>query len=140
MKLVVHTDVLLDHLCAVNHPSALRRAMRAFFCYTTVFHALEIFASLRSERERKAAEDMFGAMKILGLNAKNAPRYGRLFSAHPRLRPMDLLVAGLCLESRLPILSDQAEDFRGVRGLKVIPTRTLLRAAAASGVVTALEG
>ncbi|HTO92766.1 MAG TPA: hypothetical protein VMM80_00300, partial [Bacteroidota bacterium] len=69
-RLVVHTDVLLDHLCGSAHPSALRVAMGRFFCYTTVFQAVELFAAMRTPRARRAAEDAMSAMKILGLNPK----------------------------------------------------------------------
>lgn len=122
-KIVVHTDVILEHLYGTRRPSVLRSAMGMYFCYTTVFQAVEVFAVLRTERERQAAVDAMAAMKLLGLNPKNAMRYGDLFAAHPTFRPMDILVAGLCLESRLPLLTDRGKDFAGIRGLDVIPTR-----------------
>ena len=124
-KLVVHTDVLLDHLHGITRPSVLRLAMRKYFCYTTVFQAVELFAAMRTPVERRAAEDTMSAMKILGLNPKHAPMYGALFAAHPRKRATDLLVAGLCLESGLPLLTARGGDFRGIRGLRVMPPRAL---------------
>jgi len=126
-KLVVHSDVLLDHLCGAKSPSTLRQAMGMFFCYTTVFQAIELFEAMRGPRERKAARDVLSAMKILGLNAKNAPSYGRLFAAHPGLASLDLLVAGLCIDSRLPLLTGRGKDFRGIRGLAVIPPGDIAR-------------
>ena len=99
--------------------------MGKFFCYTTVFQAVELFAAMRTPRERRAAEEAMSAMKILGLNPKKAPMYGALFAAHPRKRATDLLVAGLCLESGLPLLTARAQDFRGIRGLSVMPPRAL---------------
>jgi len=119
-KIVVHTDVLLEHLEGSAHPSALRLAMGEFFCYTTVFQAVEVFAAMRTRRARRAAEDAMSAMKILGLSPKKAPEYGALFAAHPRKRATDLLVAGLCLESRLPLLTARGKDFRGIRGLAIV--------------------
>ena len=134
-KMVVHTDVILDHLQTATRPSAMRRAMRAYLCYTTVFNAIQVFAHFRSPEERKAAEDAMSAMKLLGLNPKNAMRYGDLFDAHPRLQPLDLLVAGMCLESRLPLLTDRGQDFRGIRGLSVVPTRKLGGVTPAAAIV-----
>ena len=65
-KLVVHSDVLLDHLRGADHPSILRRTMGLFFCYTTVFQAIEVFAGMRTAVERRWAEDAMSAMKLLG--------------------------------------------------------------------------
>jgi predicted nucleic acid-binding protein len=119
-KIVVHTDVIIDHLKGGDHPTVLRKAMGIFFCYTTVFQAIEVFAVMRTGNERRCAQDAMGAMKLLGLNPKNAALYGGLFAAHPGRRPMDLLVAGLCIDSGLPILTGERRKFAGIRGLRVI--------------------
>lgn len=133
-RIVVHTDVLLDHLTTATRPSALRRIMASHFCYTTVFQAIELFAVMRSERERKAVEDCLSAMKLLGLNPKRSARYGELFRGHPRHRAIDLLVAGLCLESGLPLLTNRSRDFRGIDGLKVVrPGAIIVRWGARGG-------
>ena len=138
-KVMVHTDVILDHLYGTKHPSVLRQAMSTFFCYTSVFQAVEVFAVALSPRERKAAEEAMSAMKLLGLNPKYAMRYGDLFAAHPRLHPNVLLVAGLCLESRLPVLTGRTKEFKGIRGLTLIPTRYVGKGMSGSDIVNALQ-
>lgn len=125
-KIVVHTDVLLDHLRSAERPSVLRRAMGAYFCYTTVFQAVELFAEMRTPAERKAAADAMAAMKLLGLNPKNAMRYGSLFAAHRGRRELNLLVAGLCIESGLPLLTGRRREFAGIRGLAILSPRDIL--------------
>ncbi|MFN0156525.1 MAG: type II toxin-antitoxin system VapC family toxin [Bacteroidota bacterium] len=124
-KIVIHTDVFIEHLAGNSSPSLLRQAMGKFFCYASVFHAIELFSMTRTETERKAVEDMMAAMKVLGLNPKNAPRYGQLVASHPRKNRNLLLIAGLCLESRLPILTDRRGDFKGITGLVCVPTVSL---------------
>jgi predicted nucleic acid-binding protein len=126
-KIIVHSDVFVKHLCGEQHPSILRQAMSKFFCYITVFQAIDLFSMAKSTREYTAVEDSMSAMKILGLNARNAKRYGRLLAAAKGLERWNVLVAGLCLESRLPILTDRKHDFRGVKGLVVIPTRLVAK-------------
>jgi predicted nucleic acid-binding protein len=113
--------------------------MAAFFCYTTVFQAVEVFALLRSPREREAAERAMAAMKILGLNPKNAMQYGDLFANHRRLRSMHLLAAGLCLDSRLPLLTDRRKDFAGIRRLVIVPTRALRRGKSGMDILHELQ-
>jgi len=65
-------------------------------------------------------EDAMAAMKLLGLNPKNAQRYGELLRSAPRSATLNILVAGLCLESRLPILTGRKKDFAGVKGLEIV--------------------
>ena len=121
-RIVVHADVVLQHLGGARSPSVLRQAMGKFFCYVTVFDAIRLFSLAKSERERKAIEDSMATMKIMGLNPKRARMYGRLLASSRPAKTLNVLVAGLCLESMLPILTDRAEDFGGIRGLLVVPT------------------
>ncbi len=127
-KIIVHTDVLIDFLTHRSRGrSVLRQIMSRSFCYTTVFNAIELFALARSEREKRAVAEALSSMKILGLNAKNAPAYGRLFASPRKAGTLDLLVAGLCIESKLPLVTGKASDFRGIRGLKVLTPAQLER-------------
>ena len=119
-KVVVHTDVLLAHVCGTAEPSALRLAMSRYFCYATVFHAIELFALARTRRERRAAEDTMSAMKILGLNARGARRYGKLLARRKGSNRWAVLIAGLCMESGLPLMTGRKAEFREFRGLKII--------------------
>ena len=137
-KIVVHTDVFLEHLCGDRRPSVLRQAMGKFFCYATVFHAIELFALATSDVEQKAVEDAMSAMKLLGLNPKNAKRYGELLATRKQLEPWNLLIAGLCMESRLPLLTDRNGEFRGIRGLVIVPTQLIGRFESASDILNAM--
>jgi predicted nucleic acid-binding protein len=47
------------------------------------------------------------------------------------LRHFDTLIAGLCIESRLPLLTGPPKNYRGVRSLKVIPANHAVDAAKA---------
>jgi len=99
--------------------------MMKFFCYTTVFTAIELFALARTERERAAMRGAMGAMKLLGLNAKSAGRIGDLVAKHSGGASLALLSAGLCVESGLPLLTNEAANFRGVRRLRIISGSSL---------------
>ena len=99
--------------------------MGKFFCYTTVFQAIELFSLAESEKESRAIEDSMAAMKVMGLNPKQAQKYGTLLTSASRLDTLNVLIAGLCLESKLPILTDRKADFKGVKGLVVVPTKLI---------------
>ena len=124
-RIVIHTDVFLGHLRGIRRPSVLREAMNKFFCYATVFQAIELFSLAESEKECRAIEDSMAAMKIMGLTPKQARKYGALLTSSKRLDTLNVLIAGLCLESKLPILTDRSQDFKGVKGLVVVPTRLI---------------
>jgi predicted nucleic acid-binding protein len=130
-KVVVDTDVILDYVMHERSatrkgmPSVLREAMSLYFCYTTVFNAIQLFALCRSKGDLRAIEGALGAMKILGLNGRSAKSVGMLLrgSEIQEAHGFDLLIAGLCVESRLPLLTGRRRRFRSVRSLRVIPAR-----------------
>lgn len=124
-KILIHTDVFRAHLRERHGPSALRTAVGRYFCYTSVCTALELFAGADSAAGRRTVEDALGVVKILGINARNAPRYGRILRTMRHPDPLAALVAGLCLDGRLPLLTDRREEFRGIPGLRCIPTSAL---------------
>ncbi|MGA9407795.1 MAG: type II toxin-antitoxin system VapC family toxin [Bacteroidota bacterium] len=128
-KIVVDTDVLLDHLVHRDGASFLRSAMNVFFCYTTVFNAIEAFSLASSEEEIQAIDDAMSAMKVLGLNAKSAKVIGKIFSTIDAKRKRDLpvLIAGVCKESKLPIVTMNPKRFSGIKQLRVIPAGKLTR-------------
>jgi predicted nucleic acid-binding protein len=98
--------------------------MSQLFCYTTVFNAIELFSLCESASERQVVEDIMHSVKILGLNGKSAKNVGMYLgqSRTRHLRDMEILIAGLCLESRLPILTGRPRRYRALRSLRVVTT------------------
>ncbi|MBS4029465.1 MAG: hypothetical protein KGZ58_12615 [Ignavibacteriales bacterium] len=121
-KVCIHSDVFLEHLFhSEEKPSTLRLAMKKFFCYTTVFNAIELFSIAETQKEIQKIDDAMSAMKLLGLNAKNSKRYGTLLAENGTMQRFNLLIAGLCLESKLPIITSRPKEFRNVEHLHIIP-------------------
>ena len=131
-KIVVDTDLLVGHVLHDDGkiPSDLRRLMGAYFCYTTVFHAIEAFSLCRTETERDAIEQSMHALKILGLNAKSGKNLGGLFSSFQDRNGLLLLAAGVCLESRLSLVSGRKKSYTGISGLTVLSPKEALAALA----------
>ncbi len=124
-KIVVHTDVFLEHLCSDRKVSLLRHALGKFFCYATVFQAIELFSLARSEAEVRAIEASMAAMKVLGLNPRNARKYGGLLARRRESDVLATLVAGMCLESGLPLLTGRHKEFSKIPGLLVVPAASV---------------
>lgn len=120
-KLIVHTDIVIDYLTHGSRSEhVLRRAMGKYFCYTTVFNAIEIFSLASNKKELDAMERSLSAMKILGLNAKHAKQYGTLLASGKKLPRMNGLIACMAAESKLPILTAMPQEFRGAKGLAIL--------------------
>lgn len=124
-KIVIDSDVAADHLTTAEPVSLLRRLMRQYFCYTTVFNAAELFAAARTKNEILAVEHALHAMKILGLNGKSAKNIAPLLRTSRT--EMAGLIAGICSESRLPIVTMRPGRYAGIRKIEVIHAASLLQ-------------
>lgn len=124
-KIVIDSDIILDHLTTGDDVSALRRLMNRYFCYTTIFNAIELFATARSQQEIKAIDDAMYAMKVLGVNAKSAKNIARTYTSAKQ--QMSGLIAGVCIESKLPIVTLNPQRYKKIPSLEVIPAHPLLK-------------
>ena len=62
-KIVVDSSIIAEHLTTTNNESFLRQLTKKYFCYTTVFNAIELFAASKSLKETQAIEDAMNAMQ-----------------------------------------------------------------------------
>jgi predicted nucleic acid-binding protein len=137
-KAALHTDIFLEHFFHEgDSPSLLRLALNKFFCYTTVFNAIELFSLAQTQKEIQKIDDAMASLKVLGLNAKNAKSYGALYSEIGNLRNMNTLIAGLCLESKLPLITGRQKEFRNVEQLQLIPASSLRKYETAEAIMKA---
>lgn len=123
-KIVVDSDIILDHLVTADNVSVLRQLMNEYFCYTTIFNALELFSAARAQYEVQAIDDAMYAMKVLGVNAKSAKNIARAYTSSKE--QMSGLIAGVCIESKLPIVTLNPKRFKKIPSLEVIPAHSLL--------------
>ena len=122
-KIVVDSSIIADHLTTANGESLLRKLSKEYFCYTTVFNAIELFAVSNSLKETQAIEDAMSAMKVLGVNSKSAKNIAAVVSSSKN--NFTALVAGVCIESKLPIVTLNPKRFSGIKKLKVRSVKKL---------------
>jgi predicted nucleic acid-binding protein len=121
VKAVLDTGLFERHLGETpGNPTALRTALRTWFCYTTVFNAMELFGKARTERQRRAVEDVLSAVKLLGMNGRNAGKFARI-AGHGGRFHASALVAGICIEAHLPLVTDRPGEYRRYRNLRTLP-------------------
>lgn len=117
-KIVVDSSIIADHLITEQNESILRGLSKEYFCYTTVFNAIELFAVSKSLKETQAIEDALSAMKVLGINSKSAKNIAAVVSS--TTRDFSALIAGVCIESKLPILTLNPKRFSKIKNLHVV--------------------
>lgn len=122
-KIVVDSDIIIDHLLTKDDRSLLRQLMVKYFCYTTVFNAIEVFSYATTKREIKAADDAMSSMKVLGLSSKNAKNLAPVFKSDSSVAG---LIAGAAKESGLPVVSMHPSRFRKIKGVAVLPVKKLI--------------
>ncbi|HLA99823.1 MAG TPA: hypothetical protein VJO14_00430 [Bacteroidota bacterium] len=120
-KIVLDTDIFTAHLAAKRSEfTALRSALSEYFCYTTVFNAVELFAAARTTREKKTVEDVLSSVKILGMNGRNAGKFAGLEGFGRPAIPLEAMIAGICIEARVPLMTYRSGIYRKYRNLKVV--------------------
>ncbi len=117
-KIVVDSSIIADHLITEQNESILRGLSKEYFCYTTVFNAIELFAVSKSLKETQSIEDALSAMKVLGINSKSAKNIAAVVSS--TTRDFSALIAGVCIESKLPILTLNPKRFSRIKNLQVV--------------------
>ncbi len=124
-KIVVDSGIIADHLITEKGESVLRQLSREYFCYTTVFNAIELFAAAGSLTETAAIQDSMNALKILGINPKSSKSVAAVVRSSKR-KAYATLIASVCIESKLAIVTAQPKRFAGIKGLTVLNSKELI--------------
>ena len=123
-KIVVDSSIIADHLLTTGSESVLRNLSKKYFCYTTVFNAIELFAASHSLIEKDAVRKAMNAMKVLGINPKSAKNIGAIVSSSQK--DFAVLIAGICSESALPIVTMVPKRFSGIKKITVLEYQKLI--------------
>ncbi len=69
---LIETDIITDHLICkeTGSDTVLERCMLTGLCFTTAVNAAEIYGGSKAVMNLKIINDIFAAMKILGINSR----------------------------------------------------------------------
>jgi tRNA(fMet)-specific endonuclease VapC len=120
--IIADTDVLIDFLRG-RDPAAARVAIElgTGSFGTTAVNAFELRSGARSERQRRAVDELLEALTVVPLASQEATQAAALrlkLEAHGEgIGMADYLIAGICLARRATLLTKNRKHFERVPGL-----------------------
>lgn len=104
--------------------SAVEHAVRTLDCYVTVITAYELLFGVARTRRQIGEDALLGTMRSLPLDITTARRaaqlHDELIRRNQDIGVKDVLIAAICLEHELPLLTLNERHFERVPGLTVV--------------------
>jgi tRNA(fMet)-specific endonuclease VapC len=124
-RICLDTTVLIAYLKG-REPgaSAVEHAVRDYACYVTAITVYELLFGVARARKRIGEDALLGLMAILPFDEAAARRAAKLHDALIRRNEdvgvKDVLIAAICLEHDIPLLTSNERHFQRVTGLVVV--------------------
>jgi len=124
-QLCLDTGVLIAYLKG-REPgaSAVEKAVKECACYVTSITVYELlFGVARAQKEigEQALLDVMTVLPLSGIASRRAANlHADLVGQNQDIGVKDVLIAAICLEQGLPILTTDEHHFSRVQGLRVI--------------------
>jgi len=124
-RLCVDTSVLIAYLKG-REPgaTAVERAVRDYTCYVTAITVYELLFGVTRSKRPIGEDALLGVMEVAPLDDAAARRAARLHAEligrNEDIGVKDVLIAAICLERSLPVLTLNERHFSRVPGLKVL--------------------
>ena len=110
--------------------AAVERAVRNYDCYVTAVTVYELLFGVGRAQKQIGEDVLLGVMKVLPFDDTAARRaakvHAELIRRNEDIGVKDVLIAAICLEHSLPILTLNDRHFSRVPGLKVITPEVFL--------------
>jgi len=129
--IVVDTDVLIDYFSGVSPGAeAVAQLLREERLAITALTLFELACGAQTEEQLEDLELLARAARLVSLDGPSALRAGAVYrelrAAGRLLEIADLLIAGCCLASGLPLLTRNTAHFSRVKGLKLVTAEEIL--------------
>ncbi len=124
-QLCLDTSVLIAYLKGREpSASAVERAVKECACYVTSITVYELLFGVARAKKEIGEQALLDVMTVLPLSdvasRRAANLHADLVSQNQDIGVKDVLIAAICLEQGLPILTADEHHFTRVEGLKVI--------------------
>ena len=130
-RLCLDTSVLIAYLKGRDPAaSAMERAVKESACYITSVSVYELLFGVARAQKQIGEQELLGLMIILPLDEAAARRAARLHDdlirRNQEIGVKDVLIAAICLEHNLPLLTTNERHFSRVPSLNVLTPETFL--------------
>ena len=129
-RICIDTGPLIAFLKGRNPgAAAVERAVQELDCFVTVITAYELLFGVARARRQIGEDALLGNMHSLPLDITAARRaaqlHDQLIRHNQDIGVKDVLIAAICLEHELPLLTLNEEHFRRVSELTVVTVAEL---------------
>ncbi len=124
-RLCLDTSLLIDYLKGREPAaSAVEKAVKECTCYVTSITVYELLFGVARARKEIGEQALLGVMIVLPLSDAAARRaanlHADLISRNQDIGIKDVLIAAICLEEKLPLLTANDRHFSRISNLKII--------------------
>lgn len=124
---VADTDALIDLAEGAGAHAAVKALLRAGRLATTVVSVFELWRGCETAEQRAKARDLLRGIRVYPVTTAAALRAAELWrdleERGDRVGERDTLIAGVCLATRLALLTGNVKHFRRVPGLRLVAAR-----------------
>lgn len=130
-QLCLDTSVLIAYLKG-REPgaAAVEKAVKEYACYVTTITVYELLFGVARAKKEIGEQALLGVMTVLPFSDSAARRaanlHADLISRNQDIGIKDVLIAAICLEHALSVLTTNRQHFSRVPGLRVITPSELI--------------
>lgn len=129
--LCLDTNVLIDYLKGREPSStAVEHAVKNYACHVTAITVYELLFGVARTKKEIGEQALLGLMKVLPLSGSAAQQaailHAELISRNQDIGIKDTLIAAICLETGLPLLTTNSQHFARVAALQVFTPSALI--------------
>ncbi len=130
-RICLDTCVLIGYLKGrLPEAEAVEKAIKESVCYVTTITVYELLFGVARSRKTIGEDALLGLMTVLPLTEEAAKRsaylHADLIHRNQDIGVKDVLIAALCMEHTLPILTTNERHFSRVPHLKVVTPTAFL--------------
>lgn len=104
--------------------SAVEKAVRTQTCFVSAITAYELLFGAARARRWISEEELLGVMSVLPFDQPSARRAARLhaelISRNQDIGVKDVMIASICLEHNLPLLTTNVRHFERIPSLRIL--------------------
>lgn len=128
-RLCLDTSALIAYLKGRDPgAAAVERAVKDYTCHVTAITVYELLFGVARAQKQIGEEALLGVMSVAPFDDATARRAARLhadlISRNEDIGVKDVLIAAICLEHSLPLLTLNERHFSRVPGLQVLTPDT----------------